>query len=61
MNEPQAIKVEEEIKAVACRHSGVWMTVSKEMRPELKMLKIEISIKVDEKIETITPDAINTY
>lgn len=51
MNEPQAMKVEEEIKAVACRHSGVWMTVSKEMRPELKMLKIEISIKVDEKTE----------
>ena len=51
MNECKAMMVEEEIKELASRYSGVWITVSKEMRPELKMLKIEISIKVDEKTE----------
>jgi len=51
MNEPQALKVEQEIRTVASRNPGVWMIVSKEMRPELRMVKIEISIKVDDKTE----------
>ena len=51
MNEPQALKVEDEIHSVVLKHPGLWMTVSREMRPELRMIKIEISIKVDEKTE----------
>jgi len=51
VNPSQAIKVEDSIRKLCEQQQGVWFTVSKEMRPELRMIKIEISIKVDEKTE----------
>ena len=48
MNPSQAVKVESEVAKLCEKHPGVWMTVSKELRPELKMIRIEISIKVDD-------------
>ena len=48
MNPSQAIKVESDIRKLVEKYNDVWFTVSRDMRPELKMIRLEISIKVDD-------------
>ena len=50
MTSTQAHKIESEILIVCLKHPEVWVTVSKEMRPDLRMVKIEISIKVEDDV-----------
>lgn len=46
MTEPEAKKVEAELKKVIDLY-GLWSTVTEDRRPDLKMITIEVQIKVD--------------
>lgn len=49
MNLLQADKFQSEIFKLCERTPGVWVTISRELRPELRMIRVEISVKVDDK------------
>jgi len=46
MTKTQAIKIQEMIESL-CKREKVWYEVTKENRPNLGKIKIELSIKVD--------------
>jgi hypothetical protein len=43
----KALRVQEEIEHV-CNKYGIWVTVTYEKKPDLKVIKMETSIKVTE-------------
>ena len=47
MNREQALAVQQEFERI-CNKYGVWITVTHDKRPDLKMIKIETSIKITE-------------
>jgi len=47
MTPTQAINFEHEIGRL-CDKEGVWLTVSRDLKPDLKMIRMEISIKVEQ-------------
>lgn len=46
MTEAEVIKVKDELKRVIDSH-GLWSKVTEDRRPDLKMMTIEVQIKVD--------------
>jgi hypothetical protein len=43
----QAIQIQQELERV-CNKYGLWITVTLDKRPDLKMIKMETSIKITE-------------
>jgi hypothetical protein len=46
MKKDEALRLVEEIQSI-CTKRGLWCTVEFERKPDLKMIKIEISIKIE--------------
>ena len=46
MTKPEAMALQAKIEAL-CNQEGVWSRVGHDRRPELRMINIEITIKVD--------------
>ena len=47
MTQTQALSLEKELLEL-CRKHGVWVTVERELKPDLRMIRVkEISIKID--------------
>lgn len=46
MTRPEAIKLKESLLDF-CKDKGLWVAVSEERKPDLKTIKLEISLKID--------------
>lgn len=48
MTKNQAMQAEKEFIALAEKHGSVWINATRELRPDLKIIRLEISLKVTE-------------
>jgi len=46
MTKNEALATQDTIKKI-CDSDGVWLTLTHDLKPDLKMIKMEISIKVE--------------
>jgi hypothetical protein len=47
MKEADALKLQQELEKI-CDAKKVWMVVTHERRPDLKAIKVEVSIKIEQ-------------
>lgn len=57
MTKDEAIATQETIRKI-CDRDGVWLTLAHDLKPDLKMIKMEISIKVDDEKYKLKKDNI---
>jgi hypothetical protein len=48
MKESEALQFQKVIEQI-CRQGGVWVVVTHESKPDLKAIRIELSVKIDQK------------
>lgn len=48
MTKTQAMQAEKEFIMLAEKHGSVWINSTRELRPDLKIIRLEISLKVTE-------------